>query len=507
MSGGKLSSETRLTILLSVFWGALVSFWSIRPIWDIDLGWHIAVGRFILANGFPTTDFLSAADPTRPWVTFQGGYEILVAWLDSVGGLFLIRLVHAIAIGTGFGFLWHLARRLGLSAIACGIVLAIALILYEDRIRVRPHVFHFLFLIIMLHAVVRRSDEATLRTTWWVWPLQGLWAFVHGPASLWGLALLGAVAVASPTRITGYVLFLGSLATSCSVPGFLAGIRSSFFVHTESNLQSTLVPEHWPLWHYPSQITVFHGKLVPLIVGVILFCAALALVRQRSLLSGRWAFVLVSLGMGIFSVLLARFAWYSIVPLILFLVLVPLPRRALHLMFVVAVGLLIFDSFTYVLPRFSGLSRVATDLQPGHFPERAVDYLSGAKIDGKIHTNSSWGGYLLYRLHPPSTTLTDGRIAFGSEVAELLKQDKPSTREQMMDRAYERFGVDLVVVRPPAFAIDRPKPARWVRLYGDPIAEVWAVRDEKITERIARTKAYAVLVGRGHNPPVNTPQR
>lgn len=475
----------------------MVAFWSIRPIWDIDLGWHIAVGRFILANGFPTTDFLSAADSSRPWVTFQGGYEILVAYLDSTGGLFLVRLVHAMAIGTGFALLWSLVRRLGLSSVLGVAVLAIALILYEDRIRVRPHVFHFVFLLAMLHAVVRRPDQTTLRNSWWVWPVQGLWAFVHGPASLWGFALLTAIVLASPAKITSYVLLVGSIVTSLLIPGFLTGIRSSFSVHTEANLQSELVPEHWPLWYYPSQITVAHGKLVPALVVVILLGAMAAVVWRRSFLSGRWALVWASLGMGVFSVLLARFAWYSIVPLLLGLALVPLSRRLQHAALVIALGLLVFDASTYVLPRFSGFSRVSTDLQPGNFPERAADYLYAANIDGKIHTNPSWGGYLLYRLHPPSTTLTDGRIAFGNEVAELLKHDKPSMREHMINDANKRFGVDLLVARPPVFAPGRPKPARWVRLYGDPIAEVWAVRDEKLAERIARTKAYAAVVRAG----------
>lgn len=80
---------------------------------------------------------------------------------------------------------------------------------------------------------------------------------------------------------------------------------------------------------------------------------------------------------------------------------------------------------------------------------------------------------MLYRLHPPATVLSDGRLVFGPEVVELLMR-RGSGEVQTFDEAAARFGTRVLLwptqTRPPL------DPARWVRVYGDPVAEVWLWR-------------------------------
>jgi len=61
--------------------GVLGALWAWRPIWNIDLFWHVAVGREVMDGGIPARDVFSAADANAPWTTFQWGYEVLVARL------------------------------------------------------------------------------------------------------------------------------------------------------------------------------------------------------------------------------------------------------------------------------------------------------------------------------------------------------------------------------------------------------------------------------------------
>ena len=77
--------------------GAAVFLWALRPIWDMDLWWHIALGNWILENGFPTTDPLAIGRSETPWSTFQGGYGVFVAVLERWGGH--RAPAHAVAIG------------------------------------------------------------------------------------------------------------------------------------------------------------------------------------------------------------------------------------------------------------------------------------------------------------------------------------------------------------------------------------------------------------------------
>ena len=62
----QVSSERKfaLAAAVAIAIGALFSF---APVWDTDVGWHVAVGRLILAGRFPRTNALSWTAPDEPW--------------------------------------------------------------------------------------------------------------------------------------------------------------------------------------------------------------------------------------------------------------------------------------------------------------------------------------------------------------------------------------------------------------------------------------------------------
>jgi hypothetical protein len=152
---------------------------------------------------------------------------------------------------------------------------------------------------------------------------------------------------------------------------------------------------------------------------------------------------------------------------------------------VLSVGLLVVDWSISVAPRYEGVAPWVTDLQPRGFPVQAATVLERAGIEGEVFPDSTWGGYLLYRLFPRVRVLTDGRIAFPEEVGRMVADFRPSRRAAILDEAHRRWGVDLAVLRVPAFPLSAV-PERWALLYRDDVAEVWAVRDARLPERSAR---------------------
>ena len=479
-------------LLILVSLGLLA--WALRPIWDIDVWWHMALGRHILAHGLPTTDVLGA-DPDMPWRTFQGGYEVLVAWLDGVGGLGLVRLVHAGAIAAGLALLWRTAWRISGSPALAAASLAIAIVLYEDRVRVRPHVFNLLFIALLLPRVV--AGRRDLRALGWIVPVMAVWGGFHGPASLWGLALLGCIAVAAPRDWRGWAQLAAPAVAMVLVPGFVDGLAGAARVHTAGRMQALFVPEHWPLWAYPDAGLGPHGVVVPTLV-VALLVVALGVVlwqARRGWPAGVWPLTLAAGGMGLFSVLLARFAWFATIPLLRAMA-GPRPRpRITVALAALSMGLAAWDWGTYVAPRPKALDAWATDVQPGTFPEAAAEVLARAGVEGRVFPNAAWGGYLLWRLHPRVRTLTDGRIAFPEEAGELLLHFGPRRREGALDEARRRWGVDLAVLRTPVFPRGVALPKGWELLWADPVAEVWAARDEHLAARRAAVERVITELG------------
>lgn len=476
---------------LIVFLAALA--WALRPIWDIDVWWHMALGRHILAHGLPETDVLGVVP--MPWRTFQGGYEVFVAWLDGVGGLGLVRLVHALAVAGGMTLLGVTARKVSGSTVVAVAFLCIAVVLYEDRVRVRPHVFNLLFIAALLPVVVEQR-----RRLWelcWIVPLMALWGAFHGPASLWGLALLGTVAVVKPLDWRGWVQVAAPAGALALVPGVVAGMRGAAQVHTTGRMQELFVPEHWPLRAYLDAGLGAHGVVVPALVVGILLAAAVVSGRALRGLDGEHrhdgalaprgtsapeSLTLAAAGMGLFSILMARFAWFSLIPLLRTLRGARFGGRTAWTALVLCATLATWDLSTYVLPRWRDVDPWTTDVQPGAFPEAAAEVLARAGIEGRVFPDSQWGGYLLWRLHPGVRVLTDGRIAFPERAGEMLLDFRRSHREAHLDEAHALWGIDLAVMRTPAFAPGRP-PARWALLWADPVAEVWARKDAALAGR------------------------
>lgn len=477
--------------LTSAAFALLAAMWALRPVWDIDLGWHLALGRYMWEHGWPTVDVLSAARPDAPWTTFQGGYELLVAALERRGGLFAVRLLHAAAVGGGVFLLDRVARHRGAKGWLRVAIVAVALVLYEDRIRVRPHVFHFLFIWWAFLELVR---PATALSPLSAGTRQFMWSFLHAPASLWGIALLGAGAVGEPRNRWRWASVAIAAGATALAPGALAGLRGAFGVHTEGELQAAWVPEHGPLWQYFQSGLGAHAYFV---VGLVLLSLAFFALRVRRV-DGP---VLAAAGMAVFSVLIARFAWYALAPALVAMRPDPTIRRPLVSPIVAgfaALALFATDAFLYVVPRYRDLPEVdspqprvwATDWQPGAFPEGAANFLHDTGIKGNIFNEVGWGGYLLYRLHPGVRTLTDGRIAFGPEVGELLARDTRLQRGIVLQEASERFGIDLAVRRRGRFLAS--PPTGWTMLYADSVAEVWARQDDNLPARIRQTRAVGL---------------
>src|SRR5919199_2733241 len=71
--------------------GALFSF---APVWDTDVGWHVAVGRLILAGRFPRTNALSWTAPDEPWYPTSWLFDALCAiGADTLPGTLGLQLL------------------------------------------------------------------------------------------------------------------------------------------------------------------------------------------------------------------------------------------------------------------------------------------------------------------------------------------------------------------------------------------------------------------------------
>lgn len=158
-------------------------------LYDADMWWHLAGGRWILEQGhFPGKDPFTFGSADRVWIDLNWLFQIPLALLYGWGNLAAVILWVA-AMGTAALALtaWRRDRGWPWEVIVLSWIPAV--ILMSSRIRPRPEVLTLLYLAVFLAVLLRASRRPALL---WLLPLvQILWVNTHGLFVL-GPALVGA---------------------------------------------------------------------------------------------------------------------------------------------------------------------------------------------------------------------------------------------------------------------------------------------------------------------------
>ena len=463
----------------------LISFlWVLRPIWSIDIFFHVVIGREIVANGIPSTDVFSAAHPDAPWTPFQVGYALFAHLIDVVGGLDLLRIVHSLMMATIVVLLWRRIRAATTSLWGSALLLVLFLLLFEERIRLRPHIFNLLFevsLIIPFASGAWRSNPKRWRIIVLLSSL--VWTFMHAMGSLWLLAVVGTVAVGGANGkerrfgwIAATLVFIGIVAS----PGAIGGI---IHVISISGDWPSFVPELAPSWtwfQYGSAYGVLAGSVPWIAAALVLFAVSQNPPKER------WPTIIAAGGLAFGAIWMVRLTYYSAFVFILLQPeLRPLCERIekqwtefrfglKHAIGILSVVFLVVLGLQRIPPTIDrGVNPWATTLDPGFFPVDEVEALKRADVGRRIFNHTVWGGYILYHLYPQARVLSDGRITFLNDVKDTLYHlSKRSRRTKVAKWARANWKIDLLVW--PRGMM--PPNRRWEVILKGKTAEVWAPR-------------------------------
>ncbi|HEX2677444.1 MAG TPA: hypothetical protein VHM19_12405, partial [Polyangiales bacterium] len=146
-----------------------------------------------------------------------------------------------------------------------------------------------------------------------------------------------------------------------------------------------------------------------------------------------------------------------------------LPRLAAAISCACALILVAHVAPRFVIGNGHSVNPWTTTLYPGAFPVAEAGALARTKRSYRVYNDMTWGGYLLYRLYPKARVISDGRVTFTAEVAELIRHERSEPLPVVAEVAAQRFGIDTVVVRR-----GRMQPTRsWQLVLRGPVAEVW----------------------------------
>jgi hypothetical protein len=432
------------------------------PIFDGDLFWHLAAGRWIAEHGaIPRADPFRFGAEELPWIDHEWLFQLVVHALERAVGLDGLVVVRATALAGFALLLYAVARRGGLGAGLAGLVALGATLGVRPRFLDRPEIVTLYAVVLLLSGLERREDAKSKRCN----PTEterlpgrvrdpavslardaglaaagrgarGLgalvllvisWVNFHGEALLApllaGLFLLGA---ALDERAAGAGSGSNRWREVVGVPALLAlallanpygwrlvevplGIRAALADLAAVN------PEWLPAWRAPQPY---------LFAGLTVMASLAVLARRRS---GRWpapewglpalALAVIALSavrhQALVYVAAAPFAARALAALDDVRALGGRRERRLALA-AVAASLLValwaaFPPASGPLrPRHGGL-RLGVGLAEGRFPVRAAERLAAHAEIGPLYNEFPHGGYLLWRL-PPRPVFWDGRM-------------------------------------------------------------------------------------------------
>src|SRR5579871_1594008 len=128
---------------------------------DCDTGWHIRTGEWIVSNHqVPSHDFFSFTKPGDPWYAWEWLSDVILAWLNSHGGLATVVVASILIIAATFTLLFRLTLRQA-NPIVAVLITMLATASSAVHWLARPHLFSLLFLVVFYGALesVRAGRE------------------------------------------------------------------------------------------------------------------------------------------------------------------------------------------------------------------------------------------------------------------------------------------------------------------------------------------------------------
>jgi hypothetical protein len=463
------------------FWPAVLSLLLVglflTPLHAVDLWWHLDSGRWMLEHGqYLGREVRSFSMPGADWPNFSWLFQVLIASVEWVGGLWGLLLFKAAAWWLILFLLLRIAR---VDAVPVALLLAPLLFSWQifPFMYLRPHLFEGIFLAC---AVWLFHRQRSARDPLWYALLIIIWANCHASAVLGAAALALHYVWGADFRLPPFRtllrrlpvgLLLGALVfvtpNGFGILKVLLGHVSSEYLHVY--IREWFTPEIMPPLMFVALLAVGAGAWFR---RDLLTPAELLLIAVFLIIGGGSRRFLYELGLllirpsaVLLSVLLARFANRQGTTGSAY-------REWLY-------GLLLTGLLTviYGSPLVWGRLQAADyPVMRGVFPQVVMAVLQpvlAGEPELRVWNDYGWGGYLEWRGGERLKVYIDGRTPTVFTEEMMLNEKLARTRPQMLRSLLSHWKADAVVLsRGPLLPIP-PTDPDWTLVGFDNISLVY----------------------------------
>ena len=426
---------------------------------DGDLGRHITIGKYILANKIiPTADIFSHTLTGKILVPHEWLAQVLFSATNTLLGLSGVVLLAILIIATTFTLTYRETIKRGTFRLVALFVSLWAAMASSLHWLARPHIFTFLFLALWTYELEHLVEKKSNRV--WIFPLFMLtWVNTHG-AFIAGFVVLGAYAAEwlwnflqhrADKEIGRSIFMIGisSFAVSFINPsGYHLWATSIGYVGNKYLVDHTMeymAPDFhlagtWPFLFMLASLLFLLGQ------------GAKLKLRESILLAGWAAMSLYSArNIPLFAIIAAPILGtliQSSLGKIPFLVkqdegLLNIENQLRGILFPVISILLLAFAFTRDLKLDS--AQLGNHYDPSVFPVNAVNWLDENPQKGNVFNYFTWGGYLLYREWPELLVFIDGQTDFYGESL-TREYDQAISVSAGWESVFEKYNIEWALI-------------------------------------------------------------
>lgn len=385
----------------------LALLFSLRPVYEPDLWWHLAQGRETVTHSLVRSNVFGAEYGTyrqhyTPWLSDVAAYVLYEA-----GGGTAIQLAQAALLALAIGFL-YLASRERAPAAAAFSALALAVFVFEARALPRPYLVTFAGVALCTWLVERSAAQGRARPLMLAMPLIALWSNLHVGCAfgVMVVGLFGASELIRPAALARREAIRAvGIAIGCLVAMLANPYGWGIFAYLVEN---TRLPQLMVIAEVqPPYLPTYRAFFVFTIVAALALVATPRRLALRELVT---ASAVVWLGL----------SYLRLTPL------VPLamtPMLAARFGRLIARGvhpraLVIASAAIAVVAVPFGPGRFVRDVQtgdaavtpPAFFSLSAIEFLRRNGAHGTVFNSNNLGGFLAWHLYPDVRTFQDGRL-------------------------------------------------------------------------------------------------
>jgi hypothetical protein len=455
---------------------------------DGDLARHLAHGRYMLEKGqLIRADPFSFTRPGAPFVAFEYGSQILYALAERFGGLPAVAFLAGLLLALTYALLTRVLLTRGVDPLLACLIVAMSIGLGSGHWSARPHLFSYLAVVVLFGMLEGRPRKPILACA----VLFVIWANLHGGFvygwTLIVIYLIGSVGELAwgeqrtfwKARVNYYLSMLAAAVTATLLnPRGLELHRHLFEFFATPYLMDNTAEFVSPDFH-ESGGKVFLTLLIMCVISLTLHRPRPTLPRLLLICAGT-AFALISV---------------RNVPLF---GLTALPILALHLddlwrrlpdprgvrgRFETTAGTT--STLPWALPtlillavlasgrgRVGSLQLIRDEFDGNVFPVVAVAEARNRHLGGRIFSEFTWGGYLLYAWPEQKIFIDGGTDFFGEDIFReyvQIKQMRPGWRHLLAKRDISL----MLLEREKPFTHELARDGEWLLWYCDSLAVVF----------------------------------